>query len=105
VNRGDVYRLRPARDSRGREQAGERYAIVVQADEFAALSTVVVVPTSSSALAASFRPVVEVRGVRTRALVEQMRAVDTRRLGRRAGRLTPAELQDVGSALRLVLGL
>jgi mRNA interferase MazF len=105
VNRGDVYRLRADRGARGRELQGERYAIVVQADEFEALSTVIVVPTSASARATSFRPVVQVRGEQTRAMVEQLRAVDPQRLGRRAGRLTADELEDVGLALRLVLEL
>ena len=69
------------------------------------LSTTVVAPTSASAMATSYRPTVEIRGVKTRVLVEQIRAVDTRRLGSRAGRLTWDEIVDVERALRLLLAL
>jgi mRNA interferase MazF len=104
VTRGDVYRVRlPA--SRGREQRGARYAVIVQADEFLGLSTAVVAPTSRSAAAATFRPEIEVAGVATRVLVEQIRAVDLDRLGDRAARLTAAEQRAVDEALELVLGL
>ena len=104
MRRGDVYRLRlPAR--RGREQAGPRYGVVVQADELLGLSTAIVAPTSLSAAAASFRPEIELAHARTRVLVEQLRAVDVGRLGPFAGRLTPAEQAAVDDALMLVLDL
>lgn len=104
MRRGDVFRVRlPSRG--GREQRGARYAVVVQADELAELSTVLVAPTSRSALAASFRPEVEVRGERTRVLVEQLRALDVQRLAKRAGRLAADEMDGVDEALALVLAL
>ncbi|HEU0316005.1 MAG TPA: type II toxin-antitoxin system PemK/MazF family toxin [Solirubrobacteraceae bacterium] len=46
--RGEVFRLRGSRDRRGSEQAAPRFAVVVQADELLALSTVLVAPTSRS---------------------------------------------------------
>jgi mRNA interferase MazF len=79
--------------------------VIVQADEFLGLSTVVIAPTSRSALPATFRPEVEVAGERSRILVEQLRAVDLERLGDPAGRLTARELRAVDVALGLVLGL
>jgi len=104
VTRGDVYRVRlPA--GRGREQRGPRYAVVVQADELLELSTVLVAPTSRSALPASFRPDVEVAGNRTRVMVEQLRALDVRRLDDFSGRLSPEEIDGVDEALALVLAL
>ena len=104
--RGDVYRLRRPRDARGHEQAGPRYAVVVQAEDLAALSTWIVAPTSTGRRAASFRPEVEIDGVRTRVLVEQVTAVDPEvRLGERVGRLAPHEMADVDAALSVVLGL
>lgn len=103
--RGEVFRLRAARTARGREQQGERYAVVVQADELLALSTVLVSPTSRSAAPRSFRPAIEVRGERTRVLVEQTTAVAVERLGASAARLSTAELRDVDTALALVTGL
>ena len=103
--RGDVHRLPPPRGARGREQQGARYAVVVQDDAFAALSTVIVAPTSTSARPATFRPEVEVRARPTRVLVEQLRAVDAERLGPRTDRLTQEEMEDVERALRVLLGL
>jgi mRNA interferase MazF len=105
VVRGEIFRLPAPRAARGREQRGARYAVVVQADEFLMLSTVLVSPTSTSARPASFRPTVIVGGTPTRMLVEQTTVVDPRRLGRSAGRLDAHEMQSVDEALSLVLGL
>jgi mRNA interferase MazF len=104
MTRGDVYRVRLPRP-RGREQAGPRYGVIVQAEELLALSTVIVAPTSRSAAAATFRPEIGVGGDRTRVLVEQLRTVDVERLGSHAGRLSPGEQRAVDEALELVLGL
>lgn len=104
MTRGDVYRVRLPKGS-GREQHGPRYAVVVQADAMLGLSTVLVAPTSRSALAASFRPEIELAGERTRVMVEQLRALDTRRLDDFADRLRPEEMRDVDEALALVLDL
>lgn len=103
--RGEVFRLPTPRGARGREQRGARYAVVVQADEFLSLSTVLVSPTSTSARAASFRPAIIVEGQETRVLVEQTTVVDPERLGRSAGRLEAPELRSLDEALMLVLGL
>jgi mRNA interferase MazF len=77
----------------------------VQADELLALSTVLVSPTSASAPARSFRPVIELSGSRTRVLVEQTTAIRHERLGDSVGRLSASELRDLDAALTLVLGL
>ena len=103
--RGEVFALPPRRGGRGHEQRGARYAVVVQADEFLELSTTLVAPTSTSALSASFRPTIKLRGNETRVLVEQTTVVDPQRLGRSAGRLDTAELRAVDEALGLILGL
>ena len=103
--RGEVFRLPSPRAIRGREQRGARYAIVVQADEFLHLSTTIVAPTSTSALPATFRPVISVDGEYTRVLVEQTTVVDPQRLGPSAGRLEVSELLAVDEALALILGL
>jgi mRNA interferase MazF len=104
VLRGDVFRLRVPKGV-GREQAGARYGVVVQADEFLPRSVVLVAPTSRSARAATFRPEVDVAGERTRVLVEQLGAVDATRLGDLAGHLAPEELWSVDEALLTILGL
>ena len=102
--RGEVYRLRSPRNTRGHEQAGVRYAIVLQSD-LLPLSTWLVAPTSTSARAATFRPQVSIDGRLTRVLAEQTAAVDPQRLGDSTGHLTCEELRQVDAALRLVLGL
>ena len=103
--RGEVFRLPAPRRPRGHEQRGARYAVVVQADELLGLSTVLVTPTSQSALAASFRPVITIAGAETRALVEQTAVVDPERLRNSAGRLSASEIHALDEALALILGL
>lgn len=103
--RGDLYRLKAPRDAQGHEQAGPRFAVVVQSDDLP-LSTWIVAPTSTGRRAASFRPEIEIEGVTTRVLVEQLTAIDPeRRLGEFVGRLSNAELAAVDSALLAVLAL
>ena len=103
--RGEVFRLRMSRGARGAEQRGARLAVVVQADELLALSTVLVSPTSQSAPPRSFRPAIEVAGRPTRVLVEQTTAITPDRLGDSVGRLSAAELLDIDVALGVVFGL
>lgn len=102
--RGDIYRLKIPRGT-GHEQHGDRFGVVVQADEFLPRSVVIVAPTSVSAKQASFRPEINLGGERTRVLVEQLGAVDTSRLGELSGHLSPEELWGVDEAISAVLGL
>jgi mRNA interferase MazF len=104
VVRGDVHAIKLPR-GRGHVQSGPRYAVVVQADDLLALSTVVVCPTSSSAPPASFHPEVVLDGRATRVLCEMVGAVDATRLGDQVGHLSLDELGSVGDALGLVLDL
>ena len=104
MDRSEIFRLPAPRTARGHEQRA-RYAVIVQADEFLGLSTVLVSPTSTSARATSFRPTITLAGQKTRVLVEQTTVVDPGRLGRSAGQLDPGELRALDEALMLVLGL
>jgi mRNA interferase MazF len=104
VTRGDVFRVRLP-TGRGREQRGARYGVIVQADALLGLSTAIIAPTSLSAAPATFRPEIHVAGNVTRALVEQLRAVDLHRLDEHVGTLTPEEQRAVDEAMELVLGL
>ncbi len=102
--RGDVHAIKlPQR--RGRVQHGRRYAVVVQADDLLALSTVVVCPTSQSAPPASFHPEVAIGDESSRVLCEMVGAVDARALGKQVGHLTLEEMHGIDDALLLVLGL
>ncbi len=103
--RGDLYRLRAPKTAQGHEQTGSRFAVVVQSDDLP-LSTWLVAPTSTGRRAASFRPEIEIEGVKTWVMVEQLTVVDPAlRLGEFAGRLNAAELSAVNDALLTVLGL
>ena len=103
--RGDIYRLKASRNARGREQAGARYAVVVQSDDLP-LSTWLIAPTSTGRRSATFRPEIELAGQSTRVLVEQLTVVDPQvRLGEFIGRLTAAEAEAVDRALLAVLAL
>ncbi|MDN5348164.1 MAG: mRNA interferase MazF [Clostridia bacterium] len=75
---GEVYRV--SLEGSGHEFRGPHYAVIVSDEPFNYLSTVVVVPLSTGARPASFRPETEFLGKRTRALVDQVRALDKRRL-------------------------
>jgi len=104
VVRGDVHAITlPKR--RGHVQHGPRYAIVVQADDLLALSTVVICPTSGSTPPASFHPEVSIGGEPTRVLCEMIGAVDSRAIGELVAHLTLDELRAVDEGLELVLDL
>ncbi len=104
MRRGEVYRLRIPKGL-GHELQGERFGVIVQADALLPRSLVIVAPTSRSARSASFRPEVQVEGETTRVLVEQLGAVDVRRLGKRVGQVAAEELWAIDDALTAVLGL
>jgi len=104
VVRGDVHTIAfPQR--KGHVQHGRRYAVVVQADDLLALSTIVVCPTSASTPPASFHPEIEIGDKSTRVMCEMVGAVDARSLGDLIGHLTRDEMQAVDEALELVLDL
>ena len=102
--RGDVHRLRAPRGTKGQEQRGSRYAVVLQSDDLM-LSTVLVAPTSRSAPPRTFRPTINIGEEQTQVLVEQTAAVDPRRLGPLVGHATRDELEAINTSLRLVLEL
>jgi mRNA interferase MazF len=104
VVRGDVHAIRlPGK--RGHVQQSRRYAVIVQADELLALSTVVICLASRSAFPASFHPEITLNGHTTQVLCEMIAAVDTRALGAQIGHLTLDEQHSLEEALQLVLDL
>jgi mRNA interferase MazF len=104
MQRGDIYELRLPKGV-GHEQRGRRLGVVVQSDAMLPRSVVLVAPTSTSARAASFRPLLDVAGQRTRVLVEQVGAVDVTRLGDQVGRVTIDLQWQIDAALLTMLGL
>jgi mRNA interferase MazF len=104
VVRGDVHAITLPR-KRGHVQRGRRYAVIVQADDLLALSTVVVCPTSRSAFSASFHPEITLLDQPTQVLCEMVGAVDARALGERVGHIDVEEQRALDDALQLVLDL
>jgi mRNA interferase MazF len=104
VLRGDIHEFRPPRGT-GREQQGQRYGVIVQANEMLPRSVVLVAPTSRSARPASFRPEIDLLGETTRVLVEQLGAVDATRLAELVGCVSPEQQWGIDEALLTVLGL
>lgn len=102
--RGDVHEINLPR-GHGRVQGGRRYAVIVQADNLMALSTVAICPTSQSAPAASFHPEVEVSGEASKVLCEMIKTVDARKLGKHVDHLSLDDTRAVDDALNLVLDL
>ena len=102
--RGDIHRLRAPRDVRSSEQRGARYAVVVQSDDLL-LSTVLVAPTSRSAVTRIFRPTIMVNDEKTQVLIEQTTAVAPERLGEHVGHVSRTELEQIDDALRLAFAL
>jgi len=70
------------------------------------LSTVTVVPTSTSAQPSMVRPLVEIAGRETRVLCDQIRTIDTTYMEHRPlDALTRDEMAEVDDALARYLGL
>jgi mRNA interferase MazF len=104
VVRGDVHEIRLPR-RRGHVQHGRRFAVIVQADDLLALSTILICPTSTSTPSASFHPEIVVRDESTRVMCEMVGPVDAGVLGAHSGHLTLGEMRSVDDALELVLDL
>ena len=115
MNRGDVIRVDlPAPQGKpGREQIGERPAILLQSNTSTAkLSTIVVVPLTKNQNALRFDGTVSVPTTSENgllydsvALIHQLRAIDKRRVSRVAGSVSDATLENVENSIRKLLGL
>ena len=97
--RGDVYQL--ALRGKGHVLDGPHPAVVVQAQRFDQLSTIVVVPCSHAP--APWRPLVTVDGRATYAQPEQVLAVRPEDLGDYLDHLDPDDVRDVVDAVHEVI--
>jgi mRNA interferase MazF len=75
VIRGAVYPVDLGDAKRGREQRGRRLGLVISIEQNA-WSVVTIIPTSTSAQAAVFRPEVVIAGRETKILIDQVRTID-----------------------------
>ena len=108
IERGAIFNINFS-PRRGHEQEGLRPAIVIQADLYCPLPTILVIPTSTHAhKEIDFHVPVTVHGTRTYALIEQLTAVDkTRRIKitNYIGKVTVQEMEQIDSMLRIFVGL
>lgn len=105
VIRGAVYRVDFGETKRGDEQRGRRYAVVMSPSSMP-WSVVTVIPTSSSAQPAVFRPELNIVGTNTRFLVDQIRTIDVKYVhGEPVGYLDGDEMAEVNQAVAHYLGL
>ncbi|MEO3799426.1 type II toxin-antitoxin system PemK/MazF family toxin [Nonomuraea sp. B1E8] len=103
--RGGVYPVDLGDAKRGHEQRGRRLGIVVSISQDH-WSTVTIVPTSTSARPAGFRPRLTIQGRETCALIDQIRTIDTQYvLGGLYDHLDSVAMGQVEYALVRYLGL
>jgi mRNA interferase MazF len=105
VIRGAVYRVDLGEARRGHEQRGRRYGLVLSPTDMA-WSVATIVPTSTQAQPAVFRPEIELGGLPTRFLVDQLRSIDVHFInGEPTYFLHRDELEEVEVAVARYLGL
>ncbi|TQN42286.1 mRNA interferase MazF [Blastococcus colisei] len=103
--RGAVYRVDLGEARRGHEQRGRRYGLVLSPTDMA-WSVATIVPTSTQAQPAVFRPEIALGGIPTRFLVDHLRTVDVQFIEEEpAFFLHRDELEDVEVAVTRYLGL
>lgn len=104
IFRGAIHEIKAIPGTRGHEQRGHRYCVIIQSDRFPA-STVIVAMTSTAAGPAIHRPEIEFDGTKTRILTDQIFTVAPERLGEFKGSLEGGQLNDLDRALMLKFGL
>ncbi len=75
VIRGGVYRVDLGEARHGHEQRGRRLGLVLSPSSMP-WSVTTIVPTSTTAQPAVFRPSMEINGQETKFLVDQIRSID-----------------------------
>jgi mRNA interferase MazF len=103
--RGAVYPVDLGDAKRGHEQRGRRLGLVISIEQNA-WSTVTILPASTSAQAALFRPDVIIAGRDTKILIDQIRTIDTRHVtGELVDYLSRDDMAQVEHCLSRHLGL
>ena len=103
--RGAVYPVDLGEAKRGHEQRGRRLGLVISIEQNA-WSTVTILPTSTSAQAAIFRPDVVIARRGTKILVDQIRTIDIRYVtGELVDYLSRDDMAHVERSLTRYLGL
>ncbi len=104
IVRGAIFEINSLPGTRGHEQRGRRYCVVIESDRFPG-STVIAAMTSTHAGPAVYRPEIEFDDTPTRILADQIYTVSPERLGTFRGRLSGRDIAELDRALMLKLGL
>jgi mRNA interferase MazF len=105
VIRGAVYHVDLGAAKRGHEQRGRRLGLVLSPSSMP-WSVATIIPTSTTAQPAVFRPSFEVNSQQTKFLVDQIRSIDTDYIvGDPVHYLDRDELAEIEHAVTRYLGL
>jgi len=105
VIRGAVYPIDLGEAKRGNEQRGRRLGLVISIEQNA-WSTVTILPTSTSAQSAVFRPEVVIAGRDVKILIDQIRTIDTSYVtGELVDHLSRDDMAQVEHSLSRYIGL
>lgn len=103
--RGAVYPIDLGEAKRGNEQRGRRLGLVISIEQNA-WSTVTILPTSTSAQSAVFRPEVVIAGRDVKILIDQIRTIDTSYVtGELVDYLSRDDMAQVEHSLSRYIGL
>lgn len=103
--RGAIYRVDLGEAKRGHEQRGRRFGLVLSPTSMP-WNVATIIPTSTTAQPAVFRPALEVNGQETRFLVDQIRSIDINYItGDPVHYLERDELAEIEHAVSRYLGL
>lgn len=103
--RGAVYPVDLGDAKRGHEQRGRRLGLVISIEQ-STWSTVTILPTSTTAQSAVFRPDVIIAGRETKILIDQIRTIDTSYVtGELVDYLSRDDMAHVEHSLSRYLGL
>ncbi|WP_227999427.1 type II toxin-antitoxin system PemK/MazF family toxin [Nocardia australiensis] len=101
--RGLVHRVDLGDADRGHEQRGHRYGVILSRTDW---NIVTIVPTSTGAAPSPSRVDIEIEGVPTRLLIEQIRSIDVEYLkGEPVGHLSYADMTRLDAAITRYFGL
>lgn len=104
IEKGDLFRVNFP--GHGHQLSGPHYAVVVSDEPYNWMSTVVVVPFSSGAQPAPWRVETTINGTATRAMVEQVGAVDIAWLQQKLGSLAgTAAMDEIDEQLAQMLAI
>jgi len=113
MQRGEIWMVDVPRPDGppGREQYGDRPAVIVQRNT-ANQSTLIIVPITSNQNASRFESAFVVQpspenglSLPSVVITNQMRAIDTKRIRRQLGMLSAAHLQQLNEAIKTLLNL